>query len=141
MARLGGLGRMRRARHLNADVNIINLVDVTLVLLIIFMVTAPIMQGGVEVTLPKADVRPVQVTDAITITVGRDGRVAFDDRMISFQQFKGTIGVLIANKHPKGVYIRGDASAPYEYVLRVLGALTAAGIENVSLVAEPEEQG
>ena len=129
--------RHRHRRTLNADVNVINLVDVMLVLLVIFMVTAPILQGGIPVKLPKAASRPVQMPDAVNITVKQNGTIALADRAVSFPEFQTAFRILVAAKHPPGVFVRGDAAAPYGVVARVLGEIHAAGIEKVSLVTEP----
>src|SRR5579862_9537589 len=105
MGRLGGLSRQRRGRPLNAEVNIINLVDVMLVLLIIFMVTAPILQGGIVVRLPKAASKPVQMTDALTVSVDARGNIAIGDQRQTWQQFQATFPVLAATRHPNGVFV------------------------------------
>ena len=135
---LAGLGRGRRKRHLNAEVNIINLVDVVLVLLIIFMVTAPMLQGGVEVRLPRAAARPMEAREGLTITVAKDGAIVLGDTRVTYDEFRGTLGAVIARVQPKGVYVRADDAAPYGDVLRVLALVRQAGIQNVGLVAEPE---
>ncbi|HET9133464.1 MAG TPA: biopolymer transporter ExbD [Gemmatimonadales bacterium] len=135
---LAGLGRGRRKRHLNAEVNIINLVDVVLVLLIIFMVTAPMLQGGVEVRLPRAAARPMEAREGLTITVAKDGAIVLGDTRVTYEEFRGTLGAVIARAQPKGVYVRADEAAPYGDVLRVLALVRQAGVQNVGLVAEPE---
>ena len=144
MARFGGLGRMRRARHLNAEVNIINLVDVILVLLIIFMITAPIMAGGVKVRLPKSVVGPVDAGDAVNIGIDKDGRISIGEspRTMSLEVFRATIGITIANRHPKEAHIRADARGPVGRLTEVMGVLNdAAKSLNVELklniIAEP----
>ena len=137
MARLGGLARARHGRWLNAEVNIINLVDVVLVLLIIFMVTAPMMQGGIEVRLPKAASRPITATNAVTVTVDRAGRISLDEQQFSFEQFRIAFALLVNRKHPEVVYVRGDQAARYGEIARVLGVVNAAGIRSVGLVTEP----
>lgn len=138
MAGLGGLGRGRHRRHLNAEVNIINLVDVVLVLLIIFMVTAPMMQGGIEVRLPKAVSRPVTSTNAVNITIEKNGRVSIgDQRYPRFDDFRAAFGILIGQKRPEMVYVKGDDGARYGDVARVLGVVTEAGIRSVGLVTQP----
>lgn len=137
MAGLGGLGRGRRGRrHLNAEVNIINLVDVVLVLLIIFMVTAPMMQGGIEVRLPKAASRPITASNALTVTVDRAGRVSIDATAYTFAEFQAAFPLLATKRHPEVVYVRGDQSARYGDIARVLGVVNAAGIRSVGLVTE-----
>jgi biopolymer transport protein ExbD/biopolymer transport protein TolR len=135
---LRGIGTGRRRRHLNADVNIINLVDVVLVLLIIFMLTAPMLQGGLEVELPQTAARPLDAQDGLTLTITRDGRIAIDDATVSFEEFRASLPSVLRLRDPQGVYIRGDRGASYGDVLRVVGAVQQAGITNVGLVAEPE---
>jgi biopolymer transport protein ExbD/biopolymer transport protein TolR len=137
VAGLGGLGARRGRRRLNAEVNIINLVDVVLVLLIIFMVTAPMMQGGIEVRLPKAASRPITATNALTVTVDKGGRISLDDQQLSYDQFRVAFTLLVARKHPEVVYVRGDQAARYGEIARVLGIVNAAGIRSVGLVTEP----
>jgi len=138
MAGLGGIGRRRRRRTLNAEVNIINLVDVVLVLLIIFMVTAPMMQGGVEVRLPKAATTPISNRDALTISVTKDGRVAIEDQILSVNDFRAMLPGVVARKSPKAIYIRADADGRNGELLRVLGIVRGTGVTSVGLVAEPE---
>ena len=136
MARLGGLGRQRRGRPLNAEVNIINLVDVMLVLLIIFMVTAPILQGGIQVNLPKMDTPPVTMTDPVIITVQRNGQVSIGEKAYSAADFELRLGVL-APKHPAGVLVQGDAGVSWGAVAHVLDLARKAGLEKASLATQP----
>ena len=138
MARFGGLGRMRRARHLNAEVNIINLVDVILVLLIIFMITAPIMSGGVKVELPKSVVGPIETEDVLNIGITSKGMISIGNssKLMTFDAFRASVGVVIANTHPKSASISGDASVPYGVVTRVMGVLNQHKLQ-LGLVAEP----
>lgn len=137
---LRGIGTGRSRRHLNAEVNIINLVDVVLVLLLIFMLTAPMLQEGVEVRLPQAAARPLEVRDGLSITVTREGRVAIDDQLLSYDEFRNNLGTVIRLDDPDGVYIRGDEGATFGMVTRVLAAVAAAGVRNVGIVVEPERQ-
>jgi len=137
MSALGGLGSRRNRRRLNAEVNIINLVDVVLVLLIIFMVTAPMMQGGIEVRLPKAASRPITASNALTVTIDRVGRISLDEQQLSYEQFRTAFTLLVARKQPEVVYVRADQGARYGEVARVLGIVNASGIRSVGLVTEP----
>ena len=138
MARFGGLGRMRRARHLNAEVNIINLVDVILVLLIIFMITAPIMAGGVQVELPKSTVGALDETDAVDIGIDRTGNISIGDnpKTMSFEAFRATLGIYLANHHPKTANIRSDARGQVGVLTRVMSVLTDHKLQ-LGIVAEP----
>ena len=137
---LRGIGTGRKRRHLNAEVNIINLVDVVLVLLLIFMLTAPMLQGGVEVRLPRAAARPLDARDGMTITVAANGDITIGEQRLTWNEFRSNIGTVVRLDDPEGVYIRGDANAPYGDVVRVLAAVRAAGVTNVGMVVEPEEQ-
>lgn len=135
---LRGIGTGRHKRHLNAEVNIINLVDVVLVLLLIFMLTAPMLQGGIEVKLPRAASAPLEARDGLTVTVTRDGQVAVGGARMSLAEFRSQFPVIVKMKPPEGVYLRGDDAATHGTVIRVLAAIRAAGITNVGLVVEPE---
>ena len=137
MARLGGLSRRRRGRPLNAEVNIINLVDVMLVLLIIFMVTAPILQGGIKVDLPKVNTPPVALASPLVITVERGGQVAIGETRYTASQFQIRLGILAQTRHPDGVIVQGDAAAPYGDVLRVLDQVRRAGLDKANLATQP----
>jgi len=123
---------------LNADINVTSLVDVAFVLLIIFMITAPIMQGGVDVKLPRAEGRPLEPKQGLVVTVDRDGNIYVDQAQMSYEDFQTTFPAFVRTKHPNGVYLRADGSVPYASVMRVLAAIRASGVSDVGLVAEPE---
>ena len=133
--------RHRRHRfELNADVNVVSLIDVMLLLLVIFMITAPMMQGGVDITLPKAESRPMESKDAVAITVNRDGVIFVDNvKLTSIAQFRATAKALTMNRSKNGVYLRADQGVNYGIVVQLLAILNSAGITNVGLVTEPEE--
>ena len=123
---------------LNADINVTSLVDVAFVLLIIFMITAPIMQGGVDVRLPRAEARPIEPKAGLVVTVDRAGRVYLDQAALSFQDFRATFPAFVRTKKPTGVYLRADGRVAYATVVQVLAVIRAAGVSDVGLVAEPE---
>jgi biopolymer transport protein ExbD/biopolymer transport protein TolR len=138
----GGLSSLGRRRRLlpTADINVTSLVDVAFVLLIIFMITAPLMQGGVDVELPKAEGRPLTPKEAIFVTVDRQGRISVDETRVSYAEFRGAVRALVAAKNATDVYLRGDRRANYEAVLRVLAAIRASGLNlKVNLITEDEE--
>jgi biopolymer transport protein TolR len=137
MARLGGLSRQRRGRPLNAEVNIINLVDVMLVLLIIFMVTAPILEGGIQVDLPKINAPQITTSDPVVITVERNGAISIGQQHFTSQAFALQLPLLVATKHPGGVIIQGDAGVAYGSVLKVLDAAMRAGLTDAALATTP----
>jgi biopolymer transport protein ExbD/biopolymer transport protein TolR len=132
----------RRRRHryeLNADVNVVSLIDVMLLLLVIFMITAPMMQGGVDLTLPKADAKPMESKDALSITVNRAGAIVVDNTTLTLSQFRTTVRSLAMNRSKNGVYLRADQGVNYGLIVQLLAILNKAGITNVGLVTEPEE--
>lgn len=140
---VGGGGGLRGHGELplNADINVTSLVDVAFVLLIIFMITAPIMQGGVDVRLPRADARPIEPKSGLVVTVDRTGQIFLDQSGLSYEDFRATFPAFVRNRHPTGVYLRADGRVAYATVVQVLAVIRGAGINDVGLVAEPEVKG
>jgi biopolymer transport protein TolR len=136
----GGLGRRKRLSP-TADINVTSLVDVAFVLLIIFMITAPLMQGGVAVELPKAEGRPLSPKEAVFVSVDRSGQIFVDQTRVSYDEFRAAFRALVAKKGASAVYLSGDRRGNYGNVVRVLAAIQAAGIPNmtVNLITEDEE--
>jgi len=137
---LGGGGGLRGHGELPlaADINVTSLVDVAFVLLIIFMITAPIMQGGVDIRLPRAQARPLEPKTGLVVTLDRDGRVFIDQAPLSYEDFRATFAALVRTKRPSGVYLRADGRVAYASVVQVLAVIRASGVSDVGLVAEPE---
>jgi len=123
---------------LNADINVTSLVDVAFVLLIIFMITAPIMQGGVDVRLPRAQVRAIEPKQGLIVTVDSDGKIYIDQAALSYEDFRATFPAFVRTKRPTGVYLRADGRVAYARVVQVLAVIRGAGVQDVGLVAEPE---
>lgn len=121
----------------NGEINVVSLIDVMMLLMVIFMITAPIMQGGVEINLPKADVRPLDSKSGLVITIKRDGRIYADTVELSQAELAGSVKALADRRGGGGVTIRADKDVRYEIVLRVVAAIKAAGLD-VGLVGEPE---
>ncbi len=132
-----GVGRKRLA--VNTEVNMTPLVDVALVLLIIFMITAPIMMGGVDVQLPQASATPLAAKDGVVITVDRAGQVFVDDIPVTAAELQATVRRLMDQRNATSVYVRGDRATPYGNVVRVIAALHQAGITSAGLVTEEED--
>jgi biopolymer transport protein ExbD len=114
-------------------------VDVMLVMLITFMITAPMMQGGVDVELPRAEARPLSPKEGMVVSVNRNGRIFVDQTAVSYSDFRVTFRSLVATRKPSGVYLQADARVPYGEVVRVLAIIRTAGVQNVGLVAAEEE--
>lgn len=124
---------------LMADINVTSLVDVAFVLLIIFMITAPIMQGGVDVQLPRAEARPLQPKQGLVVSINRQGRIFMGEAGLSYREFKTAFPALVSSRHPSGVYLRADRRVDYGVVVEVLAVMRQAGVNDVGLVAEEEE--
>lgn len=131
----GGPGEELSVR---AEINVTSLVDVAFTLLVIFMITAPILQGGVEVTVPKAPSAPLQVSEGIVITVDREGQIYVEEHAVTRDEFAAGIVALVERRGSSNVYVKGDRDAAYRDVLWIIGKLKEADLDAVSLVAEPE---
>lgn len=130
----------RRELALNAEINVVNLIDVMLLLLVIFMIAAPMMQGGVDVALPKAEAKPLEPKSGLVVSVDRTGAVYVDETKMTLGEFRSSFRALAGNRAHDGVYLRGDASVPYGVVTQVLAIMRAAGVGDIGLVTEPEQQ-
>jgi len=124
--------------QLNAEINVVSLIDVMMLLMVIFMITAPIMQGGVDVSLPKAEARPLEPKSGLVVTVDRAGRIHVEEASLTFDEFRASFKALAAERGKQGVYLRADQGVEYGSVVRVLAVMRASGIADVGLVAEPE---
>jgi len=110
-----------------------------MLLMIIFMITAPMMQGGVDVSLPRAEARPLNAKSALVISITSDGRIFADDVALSLSEFRGSFKTLAGQAGREGVYLRADQRVDYGQVVQVLAIMRAAGVGNIGLVAEPED--
>jgi biopolymer transport protein ExbD/biopolymer transport protein TolR len=133
-------GRRRGERlPINAEINVVSLIDVMMLLMVIFMITAPIMQGGVDVALPKAEARPLEAKSGLVVTVNRAGEIFVDKDKLTYEQFRASFKALASQHGKNGVYLRADQGVPYGMVVRVLAVMRASGSTDVGLVAEPED--
>jgi biopolymer transport protein ExbD len=131
-----------KKRHYPAlyDINVTNLVDVVLVLLIIFMITAPMLQSGIDINLPKTVATQKDLGEGIVVTINKERRIFVDDKITSFDKFKQRLGDLKAKKGANAVYLRADETVPYGFVVDVMGKIKDMGITNLGLVIEPVEK-
>jgi biopolymer transport protein ExbD len=129
-----------KRRHYPAlyDINVTNLVDVVLVLLIIFMITAPMLQSGIDINLPKTAANQKDLGEGIVVTITKEKRVFVDDKITPLNKFEQRLVSLRAKKGAKAVYLRSDSSVPYGFVVEVMGKIKEMGITDLGLVIEPE---
>jgi biopolymer transport protein TolR len=136
------MSRRRRGERtpLNAEINVVSLIDVMMLLMVIFMITAPIMQGGVDVKLPTAEAAPLDPKGGMVVTVDRNGQIFVDESRMSFEEFRASFKALASRRGSSGVYLRGDTNAQYGNVVRVLSVMRQAGVGDIGIVAEPMEK-
>ena len=132
-----------RPRRAVADINVVPYIDVMLVLLVIFMATAPLLMQGVEVDLPKANSTPVSDSDAEPLIVSIDAEAklylnlgASDDQALSIETVRQRVATVLKRNPDKAVMVWGDARVPYGEVVSLMSELQAAGAPSVGLVTE-----
>ena len=131
-------GSGRRTRTTLAEINVVPLVDIMLVLLIIFMVAAPMIQQGVDVSLPKLVATELPAdSDLLVITVHRTGRVFVGKTPVSMDSLGQKLAAIYARKSNKEAFLRADKDVPYGVVVRVMAEAKNAGIERLGMVTEP----
>ncbi len=133
----GGAARRGRRRRPMAEINVTPFVDVMLVLLIVFMVTAPLLTVGVPVDLPKTKAQALsQENEPLSITVKRDGRIFLQNSPIAAEDLLAKLTAISANGVDQRIYVRGDRAVDYGRVMEVMGLLSAAGYTHIGLVTD-----
>ena len=128
-------GRVKRAPM--SEINVTPMVDVMLVLLVIFMVTAPLLTVGVPVDLPKTSAAPITGQDEpIVVSVNAQGSVYLQDTEIPLDNLTARLAAITANKPDTRIFVRGDRSINYGRIMEVMGVINEAGFRRVALVAE-----
>ena len=135
---------MRRPRqrtyHAMADINITNLVDVVLVLLIIFMISAPLLQSGIEVNLPKTKAAVVEEeAEGVVVTIDDKNGIYINDVWAKIDNFEEKLRDEMSAKNTSSVYLRGDSAAVYGTAISIIGLMKEMGIESIGLVTSHEE--
>lgn len=125
---------MERQRQALSEINVTPLVDVMLVLLIIFMITAPLLQQGIDVNLPKAKGKELSPSERIVITIKKDGKIYVDKSTVTLKSLRKRL----SKKTNKEVFLRADRDVPYGLVVSVMGELRDIGIEKIGMVTEPK---
>ena len=138
MKKQGGRGRRRSRTQPMAEINVTPFVDVMLVLLIIFMVAAPLLTVGVPVELPKtaAGALPAEQEEPLTVTVTAEGAVQIQTTDVARDQLVTRLRAIAAERASDRVFLRADGAIAYETVVQVMGALNAGGFSNIGLVTD-----
>jgi biopolymer transport protein TolR len=137
----GGRRRARRYRPM-AEINVTPMVDVMLVLLIVFMVTAPLLTVGVPIDLPETRAQQLQGDkEPLTITVDTEGKIYLQDTEIVIDEVVPKLIAIASNGYEERIYVRGDRRVNYGTVMKVMGTISAAGFRRIALVTELEDEG
>ena len=139
-ARPGGGRRSRARKHTPMhEINVTPFVDVMLVLLIVFMVSAPLLTSGVPIDLPETQAKPLVLDkEPITITVNPEGKIFIKDDQVTIDDLVSKLTTLSDNNLDERIYVRGDRTANYGMIMRVMGTINGAGFRHIGLVALKE---
>ncbi|MBN9232451.1 MULTISPECIES: protein TolR [Phyllobacteriaceae] len=139
----GGRGHRRRGRHhgLMSEINVTPFVDVMLVLLIIFMVAAPLLTVGVPIDLPETQAKPMNAeTQPITVSVNQAGQIHLQETEIPLEEVVPKLEAIAKTGYEERIFIRGDKAADYGTVMKVMARISAAGYKNLGLVTLQEQE-
>jgi biopolymer transport protein ExbD len=120
------------------DINVTNLVDVVLVLLIIFMIAAPMLQSGIEINLPKTEASQKDLGEGVVVSITKANKIFVDDKITNLDRFEQRLSRILVQKNANAVYLRADDQVPYGLVVKVVGLIKKMGIKNLGLVVEPQ---
>lgn len=131
---------MRRDRYNGiSEINVTNLVDVTMVLLIIFMITAPLMRSGMQVDLPESKTTDLKQKEGIIVTLKKDGIILVDEKTVPADQLVTVLSRMVAAQGDQTVLLHADKAVPYGNVISVMDDIKQAGINHLGLVLIPEK--
>jgi biopolymer transport protein TolR len=135
---LNGGGKTRGRYKPLAEINVTPLVDVMLVLLVIFMVTAPLMTSGVSVDLPKTDAKPLNAdAQPLTVSINAQGQIYLQNEQIQLPDLVTKLQAISQNDTNRRIFVRGDKDISYGLVMQVMGTITQGGFTKVALLAQP----
>ncbi len=124
---------MERRRQALSEINVTPFVDVMLVLLIIFMVTAPLLQQGIDINLPQAKGKELSPAERTVITIKKGGKIYLDRSSVTIK----TLKLKLSKKPNKEVFLKADKDVPYGVIVMVMGELREIGIEKLGMITEP----
>ena len=131
---------LKQRRPFLAEINVTPFVDVMLVLLVIFMITAPLMQHGMEVQLPKESISPISVKEIPTITLKSSKKIFWKkEELTNLMGLTSKVEQYIEANKDGGVYLRADKTLDYGFVMHILSTVKQAGVQNIGMVTEPSQ--
>ena len=128
--------KFNRERDVLSEINVTPFVDVMLVLLVIFMVTAPLLQQGIDVNLPKAKGKDLPPEERITLVVKKGGSVYMNDNPVSIPEMRHKLQAI--SKLNPNVFLKADKDVPYGFVVEIMSEIKEAGIEKLGMITEPK---
>jgi biopolymer transport protein TolR len=132
---------VKRSKYrINSEINVTSLVDVTMVLLIIFMITAPLLRSGIEVELPKSKADDLKPYEGVVITLTREGAIKLNDEKAKLENFEVRLLQIYAASSRKMVMLQADKEVPYGKVIQIMDRIKGAGINNLGLIVQPETE-
>jgi biopolymer transport protein TolR len=135
---LNGRGATRGRYRPLAEINVTPLVDVMLVLLIIFMVTAPLMTSGVSVDLPKTDAKPLNTdSQPLTVSIDAQGKIFLQDQEVQLPELVAKLQAIAQNKEDRRIFVRGNKDLAYGRIVEVMATVSQGGFTRVALLADP----
>jgi biopolymer transport protein TolR len=126
-----------RRRRFMAEINVIPLVDVVLVLLVIFMVTAPMLYRGMDIQLPKSATNTIKPEERVVLTIERDQRIYLDKDQVPLVQLQPRLDAMQRKNPELSVFLRADRDVPYGTVIQVMDGVKKAGIDKLGMVTDP----
>lgn len=131
----------RGERTTLSEINVTPLVDVMLVLLVIFMVTAPMMQQGIDVNLPRTQARALKAEeDNLVLTITRNQEIFLNRLPVGLRELRPKLQKIYENRPAKEIYLRADRDVPYGFVVRVMAEVRGSGIQRMGMITEPDGQ-
>jgi biopolymer transport protein TolR len=129
---------LKQRRPFLAEINVTPFVDVMLVLLVIFMITAPLMQHGMDVQLPKESIAPIHIKEIPTVTVKSNKKIFWkQEELANLLALTQKVEQYVGKDKIAGIYFRADKMLDYGFVMRVMATVKQAGVENIGMVTEP----
>jgi len=128
--------KFNREKNVLSEINVTPFVDVMLVLLVIFMVTAPLLQQGIDVNLPKAKGKDLPPEERITLIIKKGGVIYMNDNSVSLSEMRKKLDAI--SKLNPNVFLKADKDVPYGFVVEVMGEIKEAGIEKLGMITEPK---
>jgi biopolymer transport protein ExbD/biopolymer transport protein TolR len=135
--------RRRRAKdqmHLNAEINVVSLIDVMMLLLVIFMLTAPMMTGGLDLRLPEADAKPIEATGGLTVSIDRNRTIFLNENPMTLAQFRSVFPSRASRSKEKTVRLQMDGSVTWDLHAQVVAIINGAGITDIAYVLNPPQE-